>query len=523
MKSICLLFLLAAGAEAAQAQAYNAGFVIKIGGDTIAFERFNRTSEQLRGELFDRTSQTRRSYRLTLRNGIEPVLFSTSVARLTSPEDAPPAAQASVEFRGDSAYTQVVLPTPGSRTLATRTGAIPFVNLSLALTEFLMANARRAGTDSVTANVFLLAGGQTLPVTMQRVGRDSIALGVAGSEMRLRVDPTGRILGAVVPSQNLTVVRLDSASTDRIRWTRPDYSAPADAAYTAEDLAIPAPPGHSLGATLTKPKTAAGRLPVAITISGSGLQDRDESLAGVTGYRPFRQIAEALAAKGIATLRFDDRGTGASTGNGATATSADFADDVRAIIQYLRARPDIDPNRIVLVGHSEGGLIAPMVAAGDTLLRGIALLAGPAQSGRTIIHYQQRFAAENDTTIRPADREALLQRARIQLDSIARTNPWMRFFLDHDPLAVAARVRVPVLILQGETDRQVTADQAPTLASAFRNARNQNVVVHVLPRVNHLFLEDPSGSPSGYAGLPSKRIPDSILSLLTDWVVQRVR
>jgi alpha-beta hydrolase superfamily lysophospholipase len=326
-----------------------------------------------------------------------------------------------------------------------------------------------------------------------------------------------------VPSQNLTVVRLDSASTDRIRWTRPDYSPPADAAYTAEDLAISAPAGHSLGATLTRPKTAAGRLPVAITISGSGLQDRDESLAGVTGYRPFRQIAEALAAKGIATLRFDDRGTGASTGNGAIATSADFADDVRAVIQYLRGRPDIDPSRIVLVGHSEGGLIAPMVAAGDTLLRGIALLAGPAQSGRTIIHYQQRFAAENDTTIRPADREAVLQRARTQLDSIARTNPWMRFFLDHDPLAVAARVPVPVLILQGETDRQVTADQAPALASAFRNARNQNVVVHVLPRVNHLFLEDPSGSPSGYAGLPSKRIPDSILSLLTDWVVQRVR
>ena len=522
MKSICWLFLLAAGAEAAQAQAFNAGFVVKVGNDTIAFERFTRTSEQLRGELFDRGSQTRRNYRLTLRNSIEPMMFSTSVARLTSAEDAPPVAQASVEFRGDSAFTQVVLPAPGSRSLSTRAGAIPFVNLSLALTELLMTNARRAGTDSVIANVFLLAGGQTVPVTMRRVGPDTITLGIAGSEMRLRVDPTGRILGAVVPSQNLSVVRLDSASTDRIRWTRPDYSAPADAAYTAEDLAIPAG-SHSLGATFTKPKTATGRLPVAITISGSGLQDRDESLPGVTGYRPFRQIAEALATKGIATLRFDDRGTGASTGNGATATSADFAEDVRAIIQYLRGRADIDPNRIVLVGHSEGGLIAPMVAAGDTLLRGIALLAGPAQSGRTIIHYQQRFAAENDTTIRPADREAVLQRARTQLDSIARTNPWMRFFLDHDPLAVAARVRVPVLILQGETDRQVTAEQAPALATAIRSARNQNVVVHVLPRINHLFLEDPSGSPSGYAGLPSKRIPDSILSLLTDWVLQRVR
>ena len=282
MKPICLLALLAVAAETAQAQSFNAGFVIKIGNDTIAFERFTRTAEQLRGELFDRSSQTRRSYRLTLRNGSEPLVFSTSVARLTSSEDAPPVAQASVEFRGDSAYTQVVLPTPGSRTLATRRGAIPFVNLSLALTELLMAHARQAPSDSIIANVFLLAGGQTVPVTMQRVGQDSITLGVGGSEMRLRVDSTGRILGAAVPSQNLTVLRLDSASTDRIRWTRPDYSAPTDAAYTAEDLTIPAG-AHSLGATLTRPKTAAGRLPAAITISGSGLQDRDESLPGVTG------------------------------------------------------------------------------------------------------------------------------------------------------------------------------------------------------------------------------------------------
>ena len=518
-----MVVIMAGAIEVAQAQGYNSGFVVRIGNDTIAIERFSRTQQQLQGELVDRTSQTRRVYQLTLRNGIEPGMLSTRVWRLGSAENAPPIAQATVEFQGDSAFTQVVIPSTGARRLGTRAGAVPFVNLSLALTELLTAGARRAATDSVLANIFVLSGGQTVPVGLRRIGRDSLMLGIAGSEMRLQVDPTGRVLGAAVPSQNLTVMRLDSVAASRLRMTTVDYSAPPDANHMAEDVAIRAPAGHSLGATLTKPKSTAGRLPVAITISGSGLQDRDETIAGVTGYRPFRQIAEALAARGIATLRFDDRGTGASTGNGATATSADFADDVRAIIAFLRGRPDIDPNRIVLIGHSEGGLIAPMVAAGDSLLRGIALLAGPAQSGRTIIHYQQRFAVENDTSIRPANREPALQRARTQLDSIARTNPWLRFFLDYDPLTTAARVRIPVLILQGETDRQVTADQAPVLAAAFRNARNQNVAIHVLPQVNHLFLEDPSGSPGGYAGLPSKRIPDSILSLLTDWVVQRVR
>ncbi len=514
---ICLVL----NAPWATAQLFDSGFVVTVGKDTIAFERFTRSQQLMQGELFDRTTQIRRTYRLGLRDGVQPLLLSTSAWRLSAAEE--PLGEATLDFRGDSVIVEILSPTRQTQRLGTQPGAVPFVNLSLALTELLTAHARRAAADSVPAKIFLVNGGQTVPVVLKRVGPDSLILGIAGSEMRLRVDSAGRILGAAVPSQNLRVTRLDAAAANLVRMTAPDYSAPANAAYTAEDISIKTPAGHSLGATLTKPKSASGRLPVAITISGSGLQDRDESLAGVSGYRPFRQIAEALAAKGTATLRYDDRGTGASTGNGASATSADFADDVRYIVQYLRGRPDIDPNRIVLIGHSEGGMIAPMVAAGDSLLRGIVLMAGPAQTGRQIIEYQQRYAVESDTTIKPASREAALRQARAQLDSVARNNAWLRFFLDHDPLTTAARVRVPVLVLQGETDRQVTADQAPVLANAFRNARNPQVTVHVLPRVNHLFLDDPSGSPGGYAVLQSKRISDSILSVLTGWVSQRVR
>lgn len=115
----------------------------------------------------------------------------------------------------------------------------------------------------------------------------------------------------------------------------------------------------------------------------------------VRGYRPFRQIAETLARRGIATLRLDDRGVGGSDAGPATVTTADLADDVRAATAYLRARPEIDARRIALVGHSEGGIIAPMVAASDAGIRGIVLMAASASSGREILGYQQRYVVDS--------------------------------------------------------------------------------------------------------------------------------
>src|SRR5262245_54861606 len=141
-----------------------------------------------------------------------------------------------------------------------------------------------------------------------------------------------------------------------------DYSAPADASYTAEDVTVTTPAGHTLAGTLTLPKGASGshRVGAIVTISGSGPQDRDEAI-GLPGYRPFRQYADSLARRGIATLRMDDRGTGASKGTFRRSTSADFAEDIRAGLAYLRTRAEIDSGRLGVLGHSEGALIAPMV------------------------------------------------------------------------------------------------------------------------------------------------------------------
>jgi alpha-beta hydrolase superfamily lysophospholipase len=253
------------------------------------------------------------------------------------------------------------------------------------------------------------------------------------------------------------------------------------------------------------------------------LQERDETLPGVAGYRPFRQIAEALAARGVGVLRYDDRGYGASTGNAATATTADFGDDTRALLKFLRARPDVDAKKLFLLGHSEGAVIAPAVAATDAELRGIVLLAGTARTGRKIIEYQNRYAIDLRPALSAAQRDSLFRSAMESLDSLARRQPWIAYFLDYDPLTAARKVTTPVLILQGATDRQVTSDQAEELAVAFRAARNRDVTVNVLPEVNHLFLHDANGNPATYGALADKRLVASVIDLIGDWILNHVK
>jgi uncharacterized protein len=256
-------------------------------------------------------------------------------------------------------------------------------------------------------------------------------------------------------------------------------------------------------------------------ISGSGAQDRDEALAGMRGYRPFREIAEMLALRDVAVFRYDDRGYGESTGVHATSTSSDFANDTRAVVAYLRKRPDIDADRIFLIGHSEGGMIAPMVAAEDNKLRGIVLLAGPGYTGRRILQYQSQQAAaalENKT---PAERDSLVARNTATLDQMGADQPWIRYFRDYDPVPTLQKVRVPVLVVHGATDRQVTADQAEVIRTTLRAAGNTDVAVHVLPDVNHLFLADPVGAVSGYAVLPSRTVVPQLLQLIGDWITTK--
>jgi uncharacterized protein len=370
--------------------------------------------------------------------------------------------------------------------------------------------------------MFMLQGGQTLTATVSFTAPDSATLAFAGVEMQAMLDDGGRLLSAAIPAQRLTVHRVEGRHLAPVGADPPDYSAPEGAPYDAEEVVVSTPEGHTLAGTLTLPRSST-QLPAVVMITGSGAQDRDQAIPVVRGYRPFREIADTLSRRGVAVPRLDDRGFGGSTGDFASATSADFADDIRAALAFLRERPDIDGDRLGLVGHSEGGMIAPMVAATDPGLGGIVLIAGPAQTGREIISYQQRFAIEHAEGIRREAHDSAFSAAQEMLEEHSSGQPWLRYFLDHDPLAVARQVEtVPVLILHGETDRQVTVEQAEVLAAAFGDGGNPDVTVQTFPAVNHLMIHDPDGNPAGYAGLTSRSVAEEVLGAIADWTVERL-
>jgi dipeptidyl aminopeptidase/acylaminoacyl peptidase len=306
---------------------------------------------------------------------------------------------------------------------------------------------------------------------------------------------------------------------------KPDYSAPADAPYTAEEVMVKTPAGHTLAGTLTLPKRASGTKPVSaiVTVTGSGPQDRDENI-GLQGFRPFRQLADSLARRGIAVLRMDDRGTGASGGTFKGSTSADFAEDVRAGLAYLRTRPEIRSDRLGVLGHSEGAIIAPMVAEKEPTLRAIVLLAGIAQPGRTALLFQMKNLVERNTKLTPEMRESQIAEIPKKIDAMMAADPWMKFFITYDPAASMRRVKTPVLILTGSRDQQAVPEEVPLMEAAFKEGGNKDVTARVLPDLNHLFVQDTDGFPGNYAQLPTPvLIRTDVVEMITDWLAKRLR
>jgi uncharacterized protein len=293
---------------------------------------------------------------------------------------------------------------------------------------------------------------------------------------------------------------------------------------TAADVAVPGPAGR-LGGTLTLPARGQAPFPAVLTLTGSGAHHRDGNRTPEHPYRPFRQIAERLAECGVATLRLDDRGVGASTGDASAATAEDTAADADAALAFLRGRPEIDPRRVGLIGHSYGGEIAPMVAARDRAVAAIVLLAGPARPFRETMRYQHRYRIEDDPGLAPADREKALAEAMIQQEANvkASTEAWRRSIQDRDPLPTARRLRMPVLILQGSTDRAVPPEDAVLLERAIREGGNRRVERRLFPGVNHHFQRDPVGAREGYDRLPTQDLAPEVLDTLCAWLGSTLR
>jgi uncharacterized protein len=515
----CLLLALALLVTLAgrQAQERATFYLVRhaLGGtDTVVVERSTRGASTLSGEFA--ASGARLSYTAEL---TPDGLVSRLETRTYRPASDTVPTTATITVRGDSIEVHA-----GGAAAVRRpagAGALIILNPSVAFFEQMLLRARALGGDSASIPIFSVGAPAVMPLVVRRVGADSATMRYAGVEIRVAVSATGRLLGGTIPAQGIDIVR--GPAIEALAVELHDYSAPPGAPYTAEEVVARTTPGLRLAGTLTLPKERRrGRLPAVVTITGSGPEDRDEESAALKGFRPFRELADTLGRRGIAVLRLDDRGVGASDPGPPTATSRDFADDIRAGVAYLRTRPEIDPARIALVGHSEGGIIAPMVAATDSALRGIVLLAGTASPGREIVRAQQRYGIDSMAHLTGARRDSALALAERSTDSMATSVPWMKLFLEYDPKTTARQVKTPVFILQGMTDRQVPPGEAEKLAAAFRAGGNRNVTVRMFPATNHLFVADPVGS-FEYKKLPSLRVRPEVLGAVADWLGARLR
>ena len=500
-----------------------ASFYLLLRGDTIFEERSARTPTALSGEFADRMRGARVSYTAALAST---GLVTRIDMRTYRAAGDTAGEKASFVIDGDSVIARIGSAAPVH--LPGASGALAIVNPAVAFLEQMVLRARTFRTDSAALFVFVLGAPQPIAAVVRRISPDSVQLDYASASIHLAVSPEGRVLGGVVPAQGVTIARGPAGPS--LRASRADYTAPPDAPYTAEDVVVTTPEGLRLTGTLTVPRARPrGRAPAVVTITGSGPEDRDEQSGAIPGYRPFRELADTLGRRGIAVLRLDDRGVNGSDAGPPTVTSADFADDIRAGVAYLRSRVEIDPARIALVGHSEGGVIAPMVAVGDSAIRGIVLLAGTASIGREIVAEQNRYVIDSIRHIVGSQRDSAIAQSRRGADSVAARTPWLRYFFDYDPTVIARRVRTPVLILHGETDRQVPPSEASKLAAAFREGGNRDVTVRLFPATNHLFVEDASGAfidAEGrlrYTSLPSLHVRREVLGAIADWLTTHFR
>lgn len=355
-------------------------------------------------------------------------------------------------------------------------------------------------------------------------------------------------------------------------WTQAGRSTPLTFAHQAGGVAAPvvlrpqtpskpypyreeevtfadAPANVKLAGTLTLPP-GKGPFPAVVLVSGSGPNARNEAVAG---HQVFLVLADHLTRAGIAVLRYDKRGVGASTGDYARATTMDFAADAKAAFAYLRGRPEVDRRRVGLIGHSEGGEIVPIVATQDPATAFIVMMAGPGVDGADILAEQGHLIAkasgasdeqltraddlrhqvntlvanEKDSAVASAKLKVLaadyakahgVSEAWLDAQLSAANSEWFRFFLTYDPAPTLAKVRCPVLALNGALDLQVPPDQnLPAVRKAL--ARNPRAEVIELPGLNHLFQPAKTGSPAEYAKIETT-IDPAALDLITTWILK---
>ncbi len=361
------------------------------------------------------------------------------------------------------------------------------------------------------------------------------------------VEREGRLVGLVNEAQatvgydvdvlprGLTLVKAEETVPQE-----PRAGIESEVAFPSGDL--------TLAGTLTLPARGRGPFPAAIFIHGSGPVDRDENAPGLKT-DIFRQLAESLAAAGVASLRFDKRGVGESDGDAAPTSRADLLDDVRAALDALRAQPEVDGARIILIGHSEGAYLAPIVAAADSRIAGLVLLAGAAQSLAEITRWQVetllRLQGASDEQVKAALAQEdeylafvkgsegewadysyeelkhampwLTEQAASALTATPLSLSWLREHYADDPRAWLRQVSAPVLVINGEKDLQVPSSEAEDIQAALAEGKNPEVTAHVLADLNHFLRRHPEEPSLMYRHL-DEPVDSRVLEAVTTWL-----
>ncbi len=327
--------------------------------------------------------------------------------------------------------------------------------------------------------------------------------------------------------------------------------------YGTQEVAFDSKPGVKLAGTLTLPREHATKVPAVVLIAGSGPNNRDEA---ILNHQIFLVIADYLTKRGFAVLRYDKRGISESSGSYLDATTADFADDAEAGVRYLKMRPEIDAGKIGLIGHSEGGVIAPMVAARNKGIAFIVLMAGTGINGEEILYRQtalisKSYGASDEAIKRnrkmqekmfaiakekpdavlakkkmhelidqqwaeltEAERKATGTSTALYGQGDALISPWMHYFLTYDPVPALRQVRCPVLALNGSKDLQVPPEiDLSKIDAALKAGGNKDYTIKELPGLNHLFQTCTTGSPSEYGNI-EETISPVALKTMGDWI-----
>lgn len=337
-------------------------------------------------------------------------------------------------------------------------------------------------------------------------------------------------------------------------WQEPEPPYP----YDEVEVRVPNPEAKlTLAGTLTRPR-GAGPFPAVLIITGSGMQSREHEFGA---HKPYKLLADRLTRRGIAVLRLDDRGYGHSGGVFYGATTADFAGDMAAALAFLKARPEIDPARVGILGHSEGGMVSALVASAHPVAF-VVLMASPAMNGAGVLEQQTIDAVKLNRIAYTAEDLANMHAARLALEkerdptrmtadilqiqyllthttpkgtrffpiaplairsALFSVNPWYRYYFQLDPLPYFERVKAPVLMLNGSKDVQVNPGvHVPMIRAALEKGGNHDVTTRLLPGLNHMFQPAKTGDEGEYQRIGETMDPQ-VPTVVADWILSKTR